>query len=144
MHARCGHRAEAAVATTRTESVPRFTCMARWKRRKTRTVSDMASGENIPAAEDAFTQASDLTVFVDFLQPPGLQARDFPDGTEFDPISMAANVGHSCDGEGDDQYSHIRSTSRNPKCVNHEVHEGTRRKFLKFLNLFRELSDLRG
>src|ERR1700730_6819895 len=34
-------------------------------------------GRKQSAAEDAFTQARDLAVFVDFFQPPGLQARDF-------------------------------------------------------------------
>src|ERR1700687_1443131 len=29
------------------------------------------------SAEDAFTQASDFAVFVDFFQPPRLQARNF-------------------------------------------------------------------
>jgi hypothetical protein len=44
------------------------------------------------AAEDAFAQASDLAIFVDFLQPPACRRAIFR-RTEFEPMSMAAKVG---------------------------------------------------
>src|ERR1700686_838506 len=34
-------------------------------------------GRKQSATENAFTQAGDFAVFVDFFQPPGLQARNF-------------------------------------------------------------------
>jgi len=44
------------------------------------------------AAKHTFAQASNFTVFVDFFQPPAFRREIFR-RTEFDPMSMAANVG---------------------------------------------------
>src|SRR5467141_3057171 len=64
-------------------------------------------GRKKSATEDAFTQASDFAVFVDFFQPPSLQARNFQtNGIRSDVDS--GEGGH----KSDDQYSHNRGGSR--------------------------------
>src|SRR4029077_10087393 len=61
-------------------------------------------GRKQSATEDAFTQPGDFAVFVDFFQPPGLQARNFQTN------GIRANVDGGNGGHGgddvDDQYSH--------------------------------------
>src|SRR3981189_3357316 len=88
----------AAVATTFTESVP-HSCVARWKRRNTRTVSDIASGESSPPLKTPSPKrVTSRSSWISFSRPACRRA--IFRRTEFDPMSMAAKVG--IDG---DQYS---------------------------------------
>ena len=82
---------KAAVATTRTESVP-HSWMARLKRRSTRTVSDMDSGESSPPLNTPSPKrVTSRSSWISLSRPPC--RREIFKRTEFEPMSMAAKVG---------------------------------------------------
>src|SRR5437660_10723159 len=64
-------------------------------------------GRKQSGTEDALTQAGDLAVFVDFFQPPSLQARNFKTNGIRSDVD-GGEGGH----KSDDQYSHNRAGSR--------------------------------
>src|ERR1019366_5186848 len=100
----------AAVATTFTESVP-HSCTARLKRRNTRTVSDIDSGESSPPLKTASpNRVTSRSSWTSFSRPAW--RREIFKRTEFEPMSMAAKVGIEGRSKVNHQYSHTRVDSR--------------------------------
>ena len=83
----------ALVATTRTASTP-YSCEARWKRRRTLTVSDMESGESTPPGDLKTNSPSRVTCRSSCMTLRRRRTRRaIFNRTELAPISTAAKVG---------------------------------------------------